>query len=108
MDHLLCALDRSPALRGTLKVVGHRIVHGGGHFEHPILLTDQGVALLEAQVPLAPLHQPYNLAGVRALALRAPQLPQVACFDTAFHATQQPLHTTYALPAEMRDRGVRR
>lgn len=108
IDHLLSALDRAPALRGTLRVVGHRIVHGGGHFERPILLTDQVVSVLEAQVPLAPLHQPHNLAGVRALALRAPQLPQVACFDTAFHATQPPLHTTYALPAEMRNQGVRR
>jgi acetate kinase len=108
IDHLMEALERSAGLRGTLKVAGHRIVHGGGHFERPALLDNAAIAALEAQVPLAPLHQPHNLAGVRALAARQPDLPQIGCFDTAFHATQLPLHTTYALPIEMRERGVRR
>lgn len=108
IDHLLAVLERSAGLRGTFRVAGHRIVHGGGRFERPALLDAAAIAVLEAQVPLAPLHQPHNLAGVRALAALQPELAQIGCFDTAFHASQSPLHTTYALPIEMRERGVRR
>ena len=108
IDHLLGALEQSADLRGTLKVAGHRIVHGGGRFERPALLDEAVLTALAGQVPLAPLHQPHNLAGVRALAARQPELAQIGCFDTAFHATQPALHTTYALPVEMRERGVRR
>jgi acetate kinase len=108
IDHLLAELEHSAALHTSLKAAGHRIVHGGGIFEHPELINDRLMDALAAQVPLAPLHQPHNLAGVRALAARSPNLLQVACFDTAFHASQPALHTTYALPQEMRDQGVRR
>jgi acetate kinase len=108
IDHLLAELERSGALRAGLKAAGHRIVHGGGKYEHPELINDRLMDVLAAQVPLAPLHQPHNLAGVRALAARAPELLQVACVDTAFHASQPAIHTTYALPKAMREQGVRR
>ena len=108
LDCVMAALDREAARCGTLRAVGHRIVHGGGRFERPVRVDPAVLLALEAQVPLAPLHQPHNLAGVKAAAARAPGLPQIACFDTAFHASQPPLHTTYALPASMRERGVRR
>lgn len=89
-------------------VVGHRVVHGGGHFDRPVVVDEAVLHILEDQVPLAPLHQPHNVAGIRAVAARVPGVLQIACFDTAFHATQPPLHTTFALPAALRDRGVRR
>lgn len=108
IDQLLGMLERSVLANSTLRVAGHRIVHGGGRFERPALLDEAAISMLDAQVPLAPLHQPHNLAGVRALAARQPGLAQIGCFDTAFHASQAPRHTTYALPAQMRDRGVRR
>ncbi len=93
---------------GAIAIVGHRIVHGGGHYERPVLIDQNVLGRLDQQVPLAPLHQPHNLAGVRAVTLRAPEVPQLACFDTAFHAGQPDLHTCFALPAVMRERGVRR
>ncbi len=88
--------------------VGHRIVHGGTQFQAPCRLSPRVVDALEALTPLAPLHQPHNLAAVRALARSHPRLPQVGCFDTAFHATNTPLSTRYALPRELRELGLRR
>ena len=91
-----------------LKAVGHRIVHGGAVYRQPVVLTPAVLTQLQAFVPLAPLHQPHNLMPVQAFAKLAPGLPQVACFDTAFHATNQPVAQAFALPAEMSDAGVRR
>jgi acetate kinase len=91
-----------------LVAVGHRVVHGGLEFAQPVRLDAQVVAKLERLVPLAPLHQPHNLAPIRIVAERAPQLPQVACFDTGFHRAQPELAQAFALPAEITDRGVRR
>ena len=88
--------------------VGHRVVHGGDDFSAPARVTPDVLDRLEALVPLAPLHQPHNLAPIRFLARRFPQLPQVACFDTAFHATQARIERMYALPRAWFDRGIKR
>jgi len=91
-----------------LAAVGHRVVHGGLDYSQPVRVDADVVARLEKFVPLAPLHQPHNLAPIRIVTERAPQLPQVACFDTAFHRMQPELAQSFALPAEITDRGVRR
>jgi acetate kinase len=88
--------------------VGHRIVHGGVHFDAPVRIDDDSLAAMAALEPLAPLHQPHNLAGVRAAMQAFPDAPQVACFDTAFHRTMPAVHQRFALPAELHDAGVRR
>ncbi|MFY9314836.1 MAG: acetate/propionate family kinase [Burkholderiales bacterium] len=91
-----------------LRAVGHRVVHGGLEFTQPVRLDAQVLAKLEKFVPLAPLHQPHNLAPVRMLLERQPNLAQVACFDTAFHATNPDVARRFAIPAELHDAGVRR
>jgi acetate kinase len=83
-------------------------VHGGDKFADPVVLTPEIVRALERIVPLAPLHQPHNLAAIAALTKLHPALPQVACFDTAFHRTQPPVATAIALPRTLTDKGVRR
>jgi len=88
--------------------VGHRVVHGGPDYSLPVRVDAAVLAALEKYVPLAPLHQPHNLAPIRALLASSPQLPQVACFDTAFHRTQPPVAQAFALPAAITARGVRR
>ncbi len=93
---------------GKLVAVGHRVVHGGDRYLDPVRVTPSVIDDLERLVPLAPLHQPHNLAPMRILARRAPSLPQVACFDTAFHHSASKLAQTFALPREMTDAGIRR
>jgi len=90
-----------------IAAVGHRVVHGGARFSAPVLIDEDVLAQLEELVPLAPLHQPYCLAAIRAAA-GATKLPQVACFDTAFHHSQPPLAQAFALPRRFADDGVRR
>lgn len=92
----------------TLVAAGHRVVHGGADFSAPILINDEIITQLAALTPLAPLHEPHNLAAIRALAKASPDLPQVACFDTGFHATNPPAVTHYALPRALTAEGVRR
>ena len=87
---------------------GHRVVHGGTQFTHPVVVDAAVLAGLEALVPLAPLHQPHNLAAIKAVAQMAPAIAQVACFDTAFHQTQPPVAQAFALPRRYFDEGVRR
>lgn len=94
--------------QGDLAGAGHRVVHGGEHFAEPALLDAGTCAALERLVPLAPLHQPHNLAAIRALMKLKPRLPQVACFDTAFHRTQDTLAQSFALPRELTDGGLKR
>ena len=84
------------------------MVHGGVDYAAPVRIDREVVAQLETLVPLAPLHQPHNLAPIRSLLERRPQLPQVACFDTAFHRSNPPLAQMFALPAELTESGVRR
>jgi acetate kinase len=91
-----------------LRAVGHRVVHGGLRYTQPVRMDRQVLTALEKFVPLAPLHQPHNLAPVRLLLERQPDLPQVACFDTAFHSTNPDVARRFALPAELHDAGVRR
>ena len=106
--------DPPPSLHAFLNAgpvpgaVGHRIVHGGWQFTAPVRVDDDVLAGIEALVSLAPLHQPHNLAGVRAARSAFPGVPQVACFDTAFHAAQPELNRRFALPQSLFDAGVRR
>ncbi|MFZ3359474.1 MAG: acetate/propionate family kinase [Xanthobacteraceae bacterium] len=99
-------------LRNTQKLalvaVGHRVVHGGPDYDRPILLDRDVLTRLEKYCPLAPLHQPNNLAPIRMLMERRPDLPQVACFDTAFHRSHGPLADRYAIPEKFYREGVRR
>jgi acetate kinase len=88
--------------------VGHRVVHGGPDYDGPVLIDDKVIGRLERYVNLAPLHQPNNLAPIRALRGRFPLLPQVACFDTAFHRTHGALADHYAIPERLYAEGVRR
>ena len=88
--------------------VGHRVVHGGLQYTGPTIITHQVLADLHALEPLAPLHQPHNLAAIHAVSERLPNVPQVACFDTSFHRTQSPLAQLVPLPRNIRDGGVQR
>lgn len=91
-----------------LAAVGHRVVHGGATFSDPVVIDDANLAGLDALTPLAPLHQPRSLAPVRQIRASRPRLPQVACFDTAFHHNIQPPASRYALPRSLEAEGVRR
>ena len=93
---------------GRIAGVGHRIVHGGMDFVAPVRIDEAVLRDLAALEPLAPLHQPHNLAGVRASMQAFAGVPQVACFDTAFHAAQPELNRRFALPRALHDAGVRR
>ncbi|MDZ7851770.1 MAG: acetate/propionate family kinase [Halomonas sp.] len=104
MAHLLSWLDELPDL--SLAAVGHRVVHGGRDYHQPVALTPEITAELGELESLAPLHQPFCLAPVAPLAERHPDLPQVACFDTAFHANQPEVARQFALPREMTQRGL--
>jgi acetate kinase len=91
-----------------LVAVGHRVVHGGPDFAAPVEIDDAVLERLESLVPLAPLHQPHNLAAIRAIQAQMPGLLQVACFDTAFHRSHPELADWFALPRRFYDEGVRR
>ena len=95
-------------LRITPMAVGHRVVHGGPDYDRPVLVDHGLVARLERYVALAPLHQPYNLAPIKSLLANLPALPQVACFDTAFHRGHDGVADHYAIPRQLYDEGVRR
>src|SRR5664279_3945294 len=120
-DALLASTDLSPdgALAavladwadrfGAVDAVGHRVVHGGSRYVRPVLVDDAVTAALHDLTPLAPLHQPASLAGLAAVSAVLPDVPAVACFDTAFHADMPAAAATYAVPADWRERlGVRR
>ena len=87
--------------------VGHRIVHGGLAYAEPVLIDPRIVSDLQALIPLAPLHQPHNIAAIRAVSASAPGVPQVACFDTAFHRHQPAVAQTFALPRALTAKGIR-
>lgn len=103
-------LDWLKAHRGgvTITAVGHRVVHGGQDYVEPALVTDTLLTDLDALVPLAPMHQPHNLAAIRCVTASEPGLPQVACFDTSFHRTQNRLAQLFALPRTLTDEGILR
>lgn len=114
------SLDHRAAVQEVLKTtvnlikdapviaVGHRVAHGGTKYAAPIRVNKKVFAFLTTLNPLAPLHQPLNLAGIEAITDAAPHLPQIACFDTAFHRTQPHLAQLTALPRKFTDAGVRR
>ena len=107
LDHLISFLRTN--LDGKRLVgAGHRVVHGGLDFTQPVLVNAGTLESLEMLVPLAPLHQPHNLAPIRRLLERTPDLPQVACFDTSFHRTNPELAQRFGLPEELHVAGVRR
>ncbi len=99
-------------LRGERKLaliaVGHRVVHGGPDYDRPVLVDRKVISNLDRYVSLAPLHQPNNLAPIRAILANSPDLPQVACFDTAFHRGHGALADHYAIPQRLYAEGVRR
>ncbi|GAA0802548.1 acetate/propionate family kinase [Spirilliplanes yamanashiensis] len=111
------AADHAEALRGVLSsadlsglaAVGHRVVQGGADFDGPVVVDDKVVEAIERLSPLAPLHNPANLAGIRVARDLLPDVPQVAVFDTAFHRTMPPEAATYAIDTAVAERyGVRR
>ncbi|HEU5179460.1 MAG TPA: acetate/propionate family kinase [Candidatus Polarisedimenticolia bacterium] len=104
----LAAWLRSHNPGARLAAVGHRVVHGGTRFAAPIVVTPQVLLALRQLDPLAPLHQPYNLAAIEAVHERLPGVPQVACFDTGFHRDMPELSELVPLPAEIRGAGVQR
>jgi acetate kinase len=91
-----------------LAALGHRVVHGGMHHSRPARVTPELLDELEALLPLAPLHEPHNLAPIRMAMRLNPDLPQIACFDTAFHRTMPDLNQAFALPYALHDEGIRR
>ncbi|HLX14257.1 MAG TPA: acetate/propionate family kinase [Bradyrhizobium sp.] len=99
-------------LRDELKIypvaIGHRVVHGGPDYDKPVRVDQDVLARLERYISLAPLHQPYNLAPIRSILARFPDIPQVACFDTAFHRGHGALADYYAIPQPLYAEGVRR
>ncbi len=105
LDYLIGVL-RAHFSGHRLAAVGHRVVHGGMEYSRPTRVDAAVVQALEKYVPLAPLHQPHNLAPIRLLLARDPSLAQVACFDTAFHRAQPPVAQAFALPKSITARGV--
>lgn len=103
-------LTHIAGLSDNLRIIGagHRVVHGGQDFAAPARVTDEVIANLRTLAPLAPGHQPHNLAGIEAVARRWPDIPQVACFDTAFHRTQPRIAQLFAIPRSFSDDGVLR
>lgn len=104
----LAAWLRSRYDRSHLLGVGHRVVHGGASFKAPTVVTAEVLRELYQLVPLAPLHQPYNLAAIEAVFKRLPGIPQVACFDTSFHRGQPAVAELIPLPRELRQQGLQR
>ena len=91
-----------------VQAIAHRVVHGGAYYSSSVRVTPEVMAQLATLNALAPLHQPHNLAGINAFAESFPDVPQVACFDTAFHRTLSPLETTFAIDQKLTEQGVRR
>jgi acetate kinase len=108
LAHIVDWLRNTHGSEHRLAAVGHRVVHGGPDYAAPVRVDAAVVSTLERFVPLAPLHQPHNLAPIRALLQNLPEVPQVACFDTAIHRSNPAVAQMFALPAELTEAGVRR
>jgi acetate kinase len=104
----IIGLARGKLAEGSVIGVGHRVVHGGLKYASPVRVTEIVLGDLTELIPLAPLHEPHAIAPMRAIMKADPQLPQVACFDTAFHRTQPTLAQAFALPRQLHAEGVRR
>lgn len=119
-DHEINAADHRTAIRYFLDwleqqsgdlhfaAAGHRVVHGGNAFREPVRIDDTVMASLHRLIPLAPLHQPFALYAIDALRMHRPELPQVACFDTAFHAAMPWQEQRFAIPVALHEQGIRR
>lgn len=107
LEAVLALIDRHDD-GWAIRAVAHRVVHGGEHFTDPVVVTPDILARLEALNPLAPLHQPFNIAGIRASHRLAGGAPDIACFDTAFHAGRGELFETFAIEKPLRNKGIRR
>ncbi len=108
LSAIMASLTAQGIAMSDLTAAAHRVVHGGTSLVAPCPVTDDVIAGIEAATPLAPLHNPNNLAGIHAITALAPDLPQYASFGTAFHATNPDIATAYAIPKEDRDMGIRR
>jgi acetate kinase len=111
VDHQAALKTLLDWLRGRnleLRAVGHRVVHGGRQYDRPTLVTPEVVATLKSLIPLAPEHLPQEIAAIEAITRLHPDLPQVACFDTAFHRTMPRMAQLYGLPRELADEGILR
>lgn len=107
LQHVLTWIGKNVP-KSELIAFGHRVVHGGDQFSSPMRVNSQLLMALEQYVPLAPLHQPYNLKLIRACQILEPSLPQIACFDTMFHAGQPKMERSYAIPRRFTEDGVHR
>ena len=107
LQHLLEWLEAHDQ-EWEIVAVGHRVVHGGERYSAPLRLEAEAINFLTELTSLAPLHQPHNLGGVNAISSLLPELPQVACFDTAFHRTNPPVAQAFALPRRFSDKGIKR
>ena len=107
IEVILSAVEGHPAGR-SISIVGHRVAHGGPNCDCPRLVTPELESELQERIPLAPLHLPHNLAGIAAVRSHRPKLPQVACFDTAFHASLPKLAQTTGLPRDLISPELRR
>ncbi|WP_192913738.1 acetate/propionate family kinase [Roseibium sediminis] len=105
---ILSALEGDGVKLSDLAAAAHRVVHGGQSLSAPHLVTTELLMEIERCSPFAPLHNPHNLSGIRAVAKLAPKLPQYVSFDTAFHATNPDVATTYAIPPQLTQTGLRR
>jgi acetate kinase len=108
IDHLFSWAQTGVLDEYQISAVGHRVVHGGSRFSKPALIDSATLVELKALIPLAPLHQPHSLAAIEAVTQQAPEMVQIACFDTAFHRSQPPLAQAFALPRRFAEEGVRR
>lgn len=104
----LAESPQDEAERPEILAIGHRVAHGGEAYSQPVLITDEVIRVLTDLIPLVPLHQPNNLAAIRAVASDHPRLPQVACFDTGFHRGRPRVTEQFGLPRALLDRGVKR
>jgi len=108
LQAILSGLEKRGIGRENLRAAAHRVVHGGRNLSAPVRLTPETMAEIASCTPLAPLHNPHNLAAIETLAEQAPDLPQFASFDTAFHASNPDVATRYAIPRMIETKGIRR
>lgn len=107
LDYLNKWLDKQPEF-GELAAIGHRVLHGGDFYSAPTVVDKKVFEILESLIPLGPLHQAHNLRPIRAFFDIYPNVPQVACFDTAFHMTQDPLARRFPIPKEYHEKNIKR
>lgn len=105
---MLLAAFESNQFNYTVSAVGHRVVHGGANYQLPVLVNQQIIDNLKKLIPFAPLHQPYNIQAIESIYQSYPGLPQIACFDTAFHHTHPAVADRFGLPRKLSNEGVRR